>query len=151
MAERFTRLFQLGNDLYSDGSPVIICAGTLLNDTVTGSMIAQIKYQNITEKKIVAANGVQGVLESIVQNLVGSTPSVSNVVNSIANNNSTNDDNSTVINSQVDVHLSHSGFMSEADLKKYGKIIGDMTIDRLNETFRRRGLINNRNSRLRPG
>ena len=55
MAERFTRLFQLGNDLYTDGSPVIICAGALLNDTVTGSMIAQIKYQNISEKKIVAA------------------------------------------------------------------------------------------------
>lgn len=55
MAERFTRLFQLGNDLYSEGSPVIICAGALLNDTVTGSMIAQIKYQSITEKKIVAA------------------------------------------------------------------------------------------------
>lgn len=55
MAERFTRLFQLGNDLYSEGSPVIICAGALLNDTVTGSMIAQIKYQNISGKKIVAA------------------------------------------------------------------------------------------------
>lgn len=54
MAERFTRLFQLGNDLYSEGSPVIIRAGALLNDTVTGSMIAQIKYQNISEKKIVA-------------------------------------------------------------------------------------------------
>ena len=55
MAERFTRLFQLGNDLYTDGSPVIICAGALLNDTVTGAVIAQIKYQNISEKKIVAA------------------------------------------------------------------------------------------------
>lgn len=55
MAERFTRLFQSGNDLYLDGSPVIICAGALLNDTVTGSMIAQIKCQNISEKKIVAA------------------------------------------------------------------------------------------------
>lgn len=54
MAERFTRLFQLGNDLYVDGSPVIVCAGALLNDTVTGSMIAQIKYQNISEKTIVA-------------------------------------------------------------------------------------------------
>lgn len=55
MAERFTRLFQLGNDLYLDGSPVIVCAGALLNDTVTGAVIAQIKYQNISEKKIVAA------------------------------------------------------------------------------------------------
>ena len=55
MAERFTRLFQLGNDLYSEGSPVIVCAGALLNDTVTGAVIAQIKYQNISEKKIVAA------------------------------------------------------------------------------------------------
>ena len=55
MAERFTRLFQLGNDLYSEGSPVIVCVGVLLNDTVTGTVIAQIKYQNISEKKIVAA------------------------------------------------------------------------------------------------
>ena len=55
MAERFTRLFQLGNDLYLDGSPVIVCAGALLNDTVTGAVIAQIKYQNISEKTIVAA------------------------------------------------------------------------------------------------
>lgn len=55
MAERFTRLFQLGNDLYLDGSPVIVRAGALLNDTVTGAVIAQIKYQNISEKKIVAA------------------------------------------------------------------------------------------------
>ena len=55
MAERFTRLFQLCNDLYLDGSPVIICAGALLNDTVTGALIAQIKYQNISAKKIVAA------------------------------------------------------------------------------------------------
>lgn len=55
MAERFTRLFQLGNDLYLDGSPVIVYAGALLNDTVTGAVIAQIKYQNISEKKIVAA------------------------------------------------------------------------------------------------
>ena len=57
MAERFTRLFQLGNDLYLDGSPVIVYAGALLNDTVTGAVIAQIKYQNISEKKIVAAKG----------------------------------------------------------------------------------------------
>lgn len=55
MAERFTRLFQLDDDLYADGSPVIICAGVLLNDTVTGKTIAQIKFQNISSKVISAA------------------------------------------------------------------------------------------------
>lgn len=98
-----------------------------------------------------AGSCVQGVMESAVQNMVRSVPAVSNVVNSIANNNSTNDDNSTVINSQVDVHLSHSGFMSEADMKKYGDQFADIAIGKINESFRRSGIINNRNSRLSPG
>lgn len=98
-----------------------------------------------------ARNGIQGALESIVQNLMGSTPAVSNVMNSIANDNSTTDNSATVINSQVDVHLSHSGFMSEADMKKYGDQFADIAIGRINESFRRSGIINNRNSRLRPG
>ena len=98
-----------------------------------------------------ARNGIQGALESIVQNLVGSTPSVSNVMNSIANDNSSTDNSSEVISPHVEINFTHSGFMSEADLKKYGKIIGDMTIERINEPFRRKGIINNHWARFRPG
>ena len=98
-----------------------------------------------------ARNGIQGALESIVQNLVGSTPAVSNVMNSIANDNSSTDNSSEVISPHIEINFSHSGFMSEKDLKKYGKIFGDMTIDRINEAFRRDGIINNRPYWLRPG
>ena len=98
-----------------------------------------------------ARNGIQAALESIVQNLLGSTPAVSNVMNSIANDNSKTDNSSEVISPHVEINFTHSGFMSEADLKKYGKIIGDMTIERIIEPFRRNGLMNTRKSRLRPG
>ena len=98
-----------------------------------------------------ARNGIQGALESIVQSLVDSIPAVSNVMNSIANDNSKTDNSSEVISPHVEINFTHSGFMSEADLKKYGKIIGDMTIERIIEPFRRDGLMNTRKSRLRPG
>lgn len=98
-----------------------------------------------------ARNGIQGALESIVQSLVDSIPAVSNVMNSIANDNSKTDNSSEVISPHVEINFTHSGFMSEADLKKYGKIIGDMTIERIIEPFRRNGLMNTRKSRLRPG
>ncbi len=55
MAERFIRLYQIGNDLYLDGSPIVISAGALLHDTVTGSIIVQLKFQNISSKNIMAA------------------------------------------------------------------------------------------------
>ena len=98
-----------------------------------------------------ARNGIQGALESIVQNLVGSTPSVSNVMNSIANDNSSTDNSSEVISPHIEINFSHSGFMSESDMKKYGDKFADIAIGKINEAFRRSGIINNRNSRLRPG
>lgn len=55
MAERFTRLYQIGNDLYADDSPIVISAGALLKDTVTGSIIVQLKFQNVSSKSIMAA------------------------------------------------------------------------------------------------
>ena len=82
---------------------------------------------------------------------LSSAPTMSEVIKSITNDNSATDNSATVINSQVDVHLSHSGFMSEADMKKYGDQFADIAIGRINESFRRSGIINNRNSRLRPG
>ncbi len=98
-----------------------------------------------------ARNGIHGALESIVQNLVGSTPAVSNVMNSIANDNSSTDNSSEVISPRIEINFSHSGFMSESDMKKYGDQFADIALGKLNEAFRRKGIINNHSARFRPG
>lgn len=36
MSERYTKLFSLPPDLYAQGSPLIVSAGNLLKDNVTG-------------------------------------------------------------------------------------------------------------------
>lgn len=54
MANRFDRLFQLPPNQYSEGSPVILAAGVLLKDNETGSIIAQLKFQSVSEKRIKA-------------------------------------------------------------------------------------------------
>lgn len=54
MASRFERLYELPNNLYSLHSPIIITAGALLKDNETGSILAQLKFCNITEKPIIA-------------------------------------------------------------------------------------------------
>ena len=67
MAERFEKLYVLPSDLYSEGSPIIISAGSLLKDTETGKVIAQIKYHSISSMPIkalkikVAAYDISGV------------------------------------------------------------------------------------------
>lgn len=48
MAERFEKLFALPSNLYVEGSPLVISAGSLLKDTQTGKIITQIKFQNIS-------------------------------------------------------------------------------------------------------
>lgn len=98
-----------------------------------------------------ARNGIQGALESIVQNLVGSTPAVSNMMNSIANDNSSTDNSSEVISPHIEINFTHSGFMSESDMKKYGDQFADIALGKLNEAFRRKGIINNHSARFRPG
>lgn len=55
MEERFSRLFMLGEETYASGSPVLIAAGALLKDSVTGSIVVQLKLQNLSEQCIVAA------------------------------------------------------------------------------------------------
>ncbi len=52
MSERYERLFEGPNDLYAEDSPVLIKAHVLLRDNETGSVIAQIKFQNLTETDI---------------------------------------------------------------------------------------------------
>ena len=52
MSERYTRLFALEENLYSDGSPVVISAGALLKDNQTGKVLAQLKYRSICSRPI---------------------------------------------------------------------------------------------------
>ena len=53
MAERFSRLYTLPVNLYTDDAPVIIAAGALLKDNQTGNRLAQLKIQNIDKRTIV--------------------------------------------------------------------------------------------------
>ena len=52
MRERYTRIFEGTPDLYADGAPVIIKANVLLKDNTDGRVIAQLKYQNVSEKTV---------------------------------------------------------------------------------------------------
>ena len=52
MSERYSRIFSLTENLYTEGSPVVIKAGALLNDNETSWLIAQLKIQNISDKPI---------------------------------------------------------------------------------------------------
>ena len=54
MSERYTRVFELHKNLYAENSPVVISAGALLKDNQTGKILAQLKFRNITDKKIKA-------------------------------------------------------------------------------------------------
>lgn len=54
MAERYSRLFTLPTNFYSEGSPVLIEAGALLRDNVTGGVLAQLKFFSFSSKVIKA-------------------------------------------------------------------------------------------------
>ncbi len=56
MAERYTRLFTLAQDLYVPGAPLVIAAGALLKDTQTGQVLAQLKLRSISDPVITAVN-----------------------------------------------------------------------------------------------
>lgn len=55
MAERYTKLFSLEDNLYCEGAPLIIRGGRLLRDGYTGKLLAQLKFQNISCKTITTA------------------------------------------------------------------------------------------------
>lgn len=52
MSERYSRLFSLPTNLYTEGAPVLIAAGALLKDNQTGKVLAQLKFRNISQKAI---------------------------------------------------------------------------------------------------
>lgn len=54
MSERYTKLFSLPENLYTESSPVVIAAGALLKDNATGKVLAQLKLRNITARSIKA-------------------------------------------------------------------------------------------------
>jgi len=54
MAERFERLYKFPKNLYTECAPIIVAAGSLLKDNVTGSIVAQFKYHSISSKTIKA-------------------------------------------------------------------------------------------------
>lgn len=52
MSERYSRLFSLPTNLYTEGSPVLIAAGALLKDNHTNKVLVQLKFRNISPKSI---------------------------------------------------------------------------------------------------
>ena len=54
MTERYTKLFSLQSNLYSEGAPVVIAAGVLLKDNMSNSVLAQLKFLNISNIQIKA-------------------------------------------------------------------------------------------------
>lgn len=55
MSERYSKLFDLPENLYSNGSPVVIAAGALQKDNQSGKVYAQLKMRSIQDKPIKAA------------------------------------------------------------------------------------------------
>ena len=54
MANRFQELFRIKPNLYHEGSPVIIEAAAIQKDTVTDTVLAQVKIRNLRDEKIIA-------------------------------------------------------------------------------------------------
>ena len=55
MAERYSRVFSLAENLYTEGAPLLLAAGALLKDTHSGKLVAQLKLKAIGPKAIRAA------------------------------------------------------------------------------------------------
>lgn len=52
MSERYTRLFSLPENLGLEDCPVVISAGALLMDNVTGNVLAQLKLRNLSPQAV---------------------------------------------------------------------------------------------------
>lgn len=52
MSDRYSKLFSLAENLYAQGSPIIIKAGALLKDNESNRLLAQLKLQNISDKPV---------------------------------------------------------------------------------------------------
>ncbi len=54
MSERYQMVYKMPSNLFFDGCPVLIEAGAIQKDTMTGKILAQLKLYNISSKTIVA-------------------------------------------------------------------------------------------------
>ncbi len=54
MSERFTRLYTLPENVYTNGAPVLIAAGALLKDNQNQKVLVQLKLQNLRQSQLVA-------------------------------------------------------------------------------------------------
>lgn len=54
MSERFEILSKIEKNLYANGSPIVVSAGTLLRDKKTDSIITQLKFQSVSNERIIA-------------------------------------------------------------------------------------------------
>ena len=52
MAERYSRVYSLPNNLYTQKSPLVIKAGALLKDNQSNFLIAQLKLHNVSNRAI---------------------------------------------------------------------------------------------------
>lgn len=73
MSERFEKLFSLPENLYAEGSPVLISAGNLLKDAQTGKVLAQLKLKNLSAKTVKAARLILSALDTMGQPLDSET------------------------------------------------------------------------------
>ena len=64
MAERYSRLYHLPEDLYTRGAPLVIAAGALLIDNQSGQTIAQLKMRSISPKTISSVKALVTGLDS---------------------------------------------------------------------------------------
>ncbi len=71
MSEKYSRLFTLTENLYAEGSPILIKAGALLNNNETNTLHAQLKLQSITNKAIKSAKVEITVFDSVGRPLDG--------------------------------------------------------------------------------
>lgn len=55
MSERYIKLYSLPERLYAESSPLMIAAGNLLKDNLSGNVLAQLKLKNLGERPIKAA------------------------------------------------------------------------------------------------
>ena len=73
MSERYVKLYSLPENLYAEGSPLIVSAGNLLKDNQTGKVLGQFKIKNITSATVKAAEVIIHALDTAGQPIDGET------------------------------------------------------------------------------
>lgn len=71
MADRFERLYELPNNLYTTGSPLIVSGGALLKDKESGSVLVQLKFQSVSSVTIKAVSVDISAFDVTGQKLAG--------------------------------------------------------------------------------